>query len=107
MRIYSASDDYSGQVLTNPTVPKKYLNVTEKAVNIGRHVIIGSGSIVLPGVSIGEGSSVGALSVVTKSLDTWGVYVGSPVKRLKDRKKDLLQQEKILLDERIRALPGL
>ena len=107
VRIYSGSDDYSGNSLTNPTVPKKYLNVTIKPVKIGRHVIIGSGSVVLPGVNIGNGTSVGALSLITKSLDEWGVYLGSPAKRIKVRKKDLLGQEKLLLDERMSPLPKL
>ena len=107
VRIYSGSDDYSGNSLTNPTVPKKYLNVTVKPVFIGRHVIIGSGSVVLPGVKIGNGTSIGALSLVTKSLDEWGVYMGSPAKRIKARKKDLLEQEKLLLDERVSPLPIL
>lgn len=99
VRIYSASDDYSGQSLTNPTIPSKYLNVTVKPVLIGRHVIIGSGSVVLPGVHIGDGSSVGALSLVTKSLDVWGIYSGSPVRKLKNRKQNLIEQERLLLNE--------
>ena len=93
VRIYSSSDDYSGKSLTNPTVPKEYLNSTVKPVLIGRHVIIGSGSIVLPGVTIGNGSSVGALTLVARSLEEWGVYIGSPAKKIKTRKKDLLEQE--------------
>ena len=105
VRIYSGSDDYSGNSLTNPTLPNKYLNIIVKPVLIGRHVIIGSGSVVLPGVKIGNGTSVGALSLVTKSLEEWGVYVGAPAKRIKARKKALLEQEKLLLDERASPLP--
>ena len=107
VQIYSGSDDYSGNSLTNPTVPKKYLNVISKPVLIGRHVIIGSGSVVLPGVKIGMGTSQGALSLVVKSLEEWGVYLGAPAKRIKARKKDLLEQEKLLLDERASPLPKL
>ncbi|MEP3180734.1 MAG: acyltransferase [Lentilitoribacter sp.] len=99
VRIFSGSDDYSGKSLTNPTIPKEFLNVTLKPVLIGRHVIIGSGSVVLPGVTIGEGSSVGALSLVTKSLDEWGIYLGNPAHKLKRRRKDLLEQEKLLLSQ--------
>lgn len=98
--IYSATDDYSGLSLTNPTVPAPYKKVTEGEVTLGRHVIIGTNSTVLPHVQIGEGASVGANSLVTKDLDAWGVYVGSPVKRIKDRKKDLLALEKKYLQER-------
>jgi len=96
VRIYSSTDDYSGRSLTNPTVPHEYLNIKTAPVLLGRHVIVGSGSVILPGVEIGEGSSVGALSVVAKSLDAWGVYVGAPAKRLKARSKDLLELEKKL-----------
>lgn len=107
VRIYSGSDDYSGKSLTNPTVPRKYLNLTIKPVLIGRHVIIGAGSVVLPGVTIGNGSSVGALTLVTKSLDEWGVYLGTPAKKIKTRKKDLVEQERLLLSERTSSLPNL
>lgn len=93
VRIYSASDDYSGNSLTNPTVPREYLNVRVAPVKLGRHVIIGSGSTILPGCSIGDGSSVGANSLVNKSLGEWGVYFGAPAKRIKNRSKNLLALE--------------
>jgi len=107
MRIYSSDDDYSGTSLTGPTVPPEFLTVKKKLVRIGKHVIIGSGSIVLPGVSVGEGSSIGALSLVTKSLDAWGVYAGTPVKKLRSRKRNLLEKEKLLMEKRGRALPDI
>jgi galactoside O-acetyltransferase len=97
--IYSTTDDYTGNSLTNPTVPNKYTKVKTARVSLGRHVIIGSGSVILPGVTIGDGSSVGALSLVTKSIDEWGVYFGLPVKRLKSRSKNILLLEKELLKE--------
>jgi galactoside O-acetyltransferase len=80
VRIYSSTDDYSGNHLTNPTIPAKFTGVVGGTVNLGRHVIIGSGSVILPKVTIGDGSAVGALSLVTKSLDSWGVYIGTPAK---------------------------
>ena len=97
VRLYSRSDDYSGRFLTNPTVPARFTGATGGTVTLGRHVIIGSGSVVLPKVTIGEGSSVGALSLVTRSLEPWGVYFGSPVKRLHARSCRLLELEEELL----------
>ncbi len=97
--IYSGTDDYTGKSLTNPTVPHKYLKVKLAPVVLGKHVIVGSGSVILPGVTIGEGSSVGALSLVTKSLDEWGVYFGAPAKKLKARSKDMLKLESELMLE--------
>ena len=92
-RLYSKSDDYSGKYLTNPTVPEDFTGVTSGEVRLGRHVVIGSGTVVLPNVTIGEGSSIGALSLVNRSLEPWGVYFGSPVERLMHRCKNLLELE--------------
>ena len=97
MKIYSTSDDYSGQSLTNPTIPKEFLSIKKKSINIGKHVIVGSGSVILPDVSIGEGSCVGALSLVNKSLESWNMYFGKTIKKIGNRKKDLLKMEQKLL----------
>ena len=97
VKIYSDSDDYGGKYLTNPTVPKKYTKSTSGTVILNCHVIIGAGSVVLPRVVIGDGVSIGALSLVTKSLKEWGVYFGCPVKRLRNRSRDLLNFEYHLL----------
>jgi acetyltransferase-like isoleucine patch superfamily enzyme len=104
VKIYSASDDYSGKNLTNPTVPSKYRRVKSGPVHLGRHVIVGSGSVILPGVAIGDGASIGALSLVTKSLGPWGVYFGSPVRRLKSRSQEILAlEQKLHAENRVDA----
>lgn len=100
VKLYSKTDDYSGSYLTNPTVPVEYTGVVSGEVRSNRHVIVGSSSVVLPGVSIGEGSSIGAMSLVTKNLEPWGVYFGTPVNRLKSRSKKLLDFESELLDKK-------
>ena len=64
-----------------------------------RHAVVGSGCVILPGVTIGEGSSVGALSLINKNLDAWGVYAGSPARYIKARSKRVLELEKQLLAE--------
>jgi acetyltransferase-like isoleucine patch superfamily enzyme len=97
--IYSVTDDYSGETLTNPIIPEKYKKLTYKEVKIKKHSILGTGSIILPGVNLGEGTSIGANSLVLKSTEPWGIYVGSPVRRIKDRKKDLLKLEIEFLKE--------
>lgn len=91
--IYSSSDDYSGTAMTNPTVPNGYTNVMHADVFLGKHVIIGSGSVILPGVTLEEGVAVGALSLVKSNCDAFGIYAGNPVKRVKERKRDLLEYE--------------
>jgi acetyltransferase-like isoleucine patch superfamily enzyme len=94
--LYSANDDYSGISLTGPTIPEKYLNVSKGRIILNKHVVIGTNSTIFPKVSVGEGSVVGAYSLVNKDLEPWGIYVGVPVKKLKDRKKDLLEMERQL-----------
>lgn len=102
--VYSSSDDYSGEYLTNPTIPSEFTNVTHADVYIGKHVIIGSGSVVLPGVRLNQGVAVGALSLVTKDCEEFGIYAGNPARKIKNRKKDLLEVEKNFLNA---VKPGL
>lgn len=91
--IYAESDDYSGDHLTNPTIDDKFLGIISGKVELGKHVILGSGTIILPGVVIGEGTAVGSMSLVNKSLDPWGIYAGIPCVYKKDRSKKLLSLE--------------
>jgi galactoside O-acetyltransferase len=97
VKIYSVSDDYSGAHLTNPTVPAEFLGTQAGKVVLSRHVIIGAGSVILPGVVIAEGCAVGALSLVRRSTEPWGIYSGTPAARRNDRKRDLLALEAALL----------
>lgn len=96
--VFAQSDDYGGGALTNPTVPMKFRKIMRARVEIGRHAIVGAGSIIFPGVLLGEGSSIGSLSMVTKSTEPWGVYFGIPAKRIKARNRKLLDLEKEYLD---------
>lgn len=96
VKIYSKSDDYSGSYLTNPTVPSEYTNVKVAPVKLEDHVIVGAGSVILPGVTVGIGTAVGALSLVGRDCDAWSIYAGSPVRRVKERRRDLLTLEKSL-----------
>lgn len=85
-RLLSASDDFVGWGFGNSTVPEEYRNTTRAPINIGRFCIVGANTVVLPGVSVGEGTTVGANSVVTRDLEPWGVYIGN--KRIKERDRE-------------------
>jgi lipopolysaccharide O-acetyltransferase len=50
---------------------------------IGKNVWIGAHTVVLPGVSIGNGAVIGAGSIVTKSIPSYSVAVGNPAKVIK------------------------
>lgn len=95
--IYSSNDDYSGMAMTNPTLPSQYTCVTHADVLLEKHVIIGCGSVILPGTILEEGVAVGALSLVAKNCEAFGIYAGNPARRIKERKRDLLELEKSFL----------
>ena len=95
--IFGKSDIYDGTTLTNPTIPKKYKKITTGDIFLGKHVIIGSTTVVLPNTYINDGVAVGALSLVYGNLDSWNIYGGSPIKKLKERKQDCLKYEKELM----------
>ena len=92
--VYALSDDFSGRTMTSPMIPEKYKDVFNDPVYIGRHVIIGTGSTVLPGVKLNEGAVVGAMSLVKKDVEPWTMVAGIPAKAIKKREQDLLELEK-------------
>ena len=53
-----------------------------KPVRIGRHVWIGGGAIILPGVTIGDDAVIGAGSVVTRDVAAGATVVGNPARLL-------------------------
>jgi acetyltransferase-like isoleucine patch superfamily enzyme len=72
---------YSGQVQSEPGQPpsKRKLSAN-RGVFIGCNVWIGDGVIVLPGSHIGEGSIIGANSVVTGGIPSKCIAIGSPAR---------------------------
>lgn len=96
--IYAVSDDYTGEAMTNPTIPDEFRKVTGSKVILEKHVIVGTGSTILPGVVLQEGGSFGAMSLINKSTLPWKMYVGTPARCIGERKKDLLALEKKFLE---------
>ncbi len=54
-------------------------------ITIGENVFVGARAFVMPGISIEEGTIIGACSVVTKNMPAWTVCAGNPCKPLKPR----------------------
>jgi galactoside O-acetyltransferase len=92
--VYSSNDDYSGEFMTSPVVPNVYTNVHSAPVRLGRHVIVGSGTVILPGVTLHDGVAVGALSLVNRDCAAFGVYAGVPVRPVGTRSRRLLELER-------------
>lgn len=94
--IYSTSDDYSGEVMTGPLVKQEYIHDIGKKIIIDNHVIIGTGSVLLPGAVLREGVAVGAMSLVKEELKSFGIYGGIPVKYLKPRMTEMLKMTNLV-----------
>ncbi len=62
----------------------KQLDLSEKPVVIKNDVWIGCLSIVLPGITIGEGAIIGAGSVVTKDVPPWTIVAGNPAQIVRE-----------------------
>jgi galactoside O-acetyltransferase len=95
--IYSSNDDYSGQYMSNPTVPEKFTSVYSADVLLCKHSLVGSGSIILPGVTLNQGAVVGALSLINKDCESFYIYKGNPAKKIIKRKNNILMLEDELL----------
>lgn len=91
--LVSISDDYSGNSLTGLCVPAEMRAPVKGKITLEKHVIIGINSTVLPMVTVGEGTSVGAHSLVNKDLAAWGIYCGTPAKFIRPRSQKLLELE--------------
>lgn len=53
-------------------------------IHLGRGCSTGTGTLIMPGVSIGEGAIVGAGSLVTKDIPAWTIAIGHPAKVVKE-----------------------
>lgn len=94
--VFSSNDDYSGGAMTNPTLPDEFRNVTTAPVLVRRHAVVGCGSVILPGVTLGVGAAVGALTVVRKSVPDFAIVAGNPMQVIGERGRQLLELEKKL-----------
>lgn len=101
--IYSISDDYSGDYMTNPTIPAEFTSVRKGKVVLQRFVIVGASSVILPGVEIGEGTAVGAMSLIARSLPDWKICSGIPARALKDRNKGIQALERRFSEKALKA----
>ena len=91
VKIYTGNDDYSGGALLGPCVPREYRDLTVAPVTVARMGVLGAGSVVFPGVTIGEGATIGANAVVHKDAEPWGIYTGNPMRKCGTRSESAAQ----------------
>ena len=89
-RIYSHSEaPIDGKRMSGPMIPEKDKGMVTAPVRIGKDGLVGTGAVVLPGVTIGEGAIVSANSLVLArtELRPWTIWAGIPAKMVGLRKK--------------------
>ncbi len=53
-------------------------------IHVGKGVMVGMETLIMPGVTIGDGAIVGAYSLVTKDISAWTIATGRPAKVVKE-----------------------
>lgn len=53
-------------------------------IHLGKGCSTGTGTLIMPGVTIGEGAIIGAGSLVTKDIPAWTIALGRPAKVIKE-----------------------
>ncbi|GAA3993058.1 hypothetical protein [Hymenobacter antarcticus] len=88
-RFICGSDRFMGDGFTSVTVPDEYRDTVDiGTIRCSRFSGIGTNVVVMPNVTIGEGSVIGACSLVTKDTEPWTIYVGVPARPIKIRPRE-------------------
>jgi acetyltransferase-like isoleucine patch superfamily enzyme len=91
VRIICKGDEHLGAGIVGALVPTKYkdLQIGEQ-IEIPRFAALGTNSIVMPGITIGEGAVLGANSLLKMDAEPWTIYAGSPAKAIRSRPKETI-----------------
>ncbi len=91
VKIFTASDDFSGESLLGCDVPKDLRVEKTAPITISDHCGMGSGSLLLPGARLSEGCVLASHSML-KEKDTipWSIYAGNPAICVRQRSKTAL-----------------
>jgi acetyltransferase-like isoleucine patch superfamily enzyme len=87
VRIYSTVDDFFGLGLSGPMIDDIFRDTISGKVIIKKYSVIGSGTVIMPGVTIGFNSAVGAMSLVNKDINDDKLATGIPAKEIFNRSK--------------------
>ena len=98
IRVLTGTDDFLGGSLTNSSIPYPYRVPERSFVHMRKHSIVGANTVILPGVTIGEGAAIGANSLVNKDCKPWTIYIGSPARGLRPRPRGRILE----LEDRLR-----
>ena len=88
-RLICGSDRFMGDGFTSVTAPDEYRDTVDFGIiRCSRFAGIGTNVVIMPNVTIGEGSVIGACSLVTKDTEPWTIYMGVPARPVKVRPRE-------------------
>lgn len=88
-RVICASDEHRGHGLPGPTIPGEHQDrITRAPVVFERFANVATNVVVTPGVTLREGSVVGACSLVTRDTEPWTIYYGVPARPVRERPRE-------------------
>jgi galactoside O-acetyltransferase len=89
-KIVCGSDSFMGDgLISAPGLPDEFRDTLKIAPVIFEDFAnTGASVTILPGVTLREGSVIGANSLVTRDTEPWTIYVGSPARPIKIRRKE-------------------
>ena len=111
VQFYTQSDDYVSPNIPSATLNKiaikKFSKIYNKSIYIGKNVLIGSMSVILPGAVIKDYSSIGAFSVIYEKIEK-GLYYSNHNKIVK-KKRDiaLIKAKLIKVKKYLKSIPLL
>jgi acetyltransferase-like isoleucine patch superfamily enzyme len=88
-RLIALGDEHLGVGLVGPTIPTPYKDkLVGGRITIEKFAAVGTNAIVMPGVTLSEGSVLGAGSLLGRDTEPWTIYVGTPARAIKLRQKE-------------------
>lgn len=103
--ILTASDDFTEGWMNNPTMPIDLRKVKAGPITFHKFSVTGCGAVILPGVTLGEGAAVGALTIVKKDIEPFACVVGTPLRKIATRSEENLHLMEKKLHEMLSVLP--
>lgn len=92
-KMVCGSEMFHGDGLIGPLIPNKYKDETKlEPILMKRFSGVCAGSVVLPGVTMAEGSVLGASSLLKQDTEPWTIYAGTPARPIKSRKSEIMIQ---------------
>ena len=92
-RLICLGDELLGKGLAGPTIRMEFRDATIGGeIILEKFAVVGTNAIIMPGLTLGEGSVVGAGSLLTKDTEPWTIYVGSPARPIKIRENSRMKR---------------